>query len=290
MSEIDTQEGEVIDDQTAPMFPDDQDVDPENPDGELAPEGAAPEGESEGVELTIAGFEEEAEPQEEATAPNWVKELRQRNREMQRELKELKKEREVQTKQVESVVVGEEPTFEGCGFDDEKFTRDYKAWVSRKSAFDQQEQTKKAQQEAEQKAWTDRLTQYDTQKKAIPVDDFEEAEATVQEALSQTQIGIMVKGAKRPAELVYALYKSPKALQALSAMKDPVEFAVAIGEMMANVKQQPKKSIPAPERVVRGGAGGRSPAMTSTNLEKLREEATKTGDYSKYMEAKRKAG
>lgn len=282
-----TQELEVIDDQAAVIPPDD-DIDPDNPDGALPADESAPT-EGEGVELTIAGFEEEA-PAEEAPAANWVKELRQRNREMQRELKELKREREAQVKQVESVVVGEEPTFESCGFDDVQFAKEMKSWMARKVKFDQQEQEKKTQLENEHRAWNERLSQYDAQKRAIAVDDFDEAEAVVQESLSQTQIGILVKGAKRPAELVYALYKSPKALQTLSAMKDPVEFAVAIGEMMSNVKSQPRKpSIPAPERVVRGGAGGRTPAQTSGNLERLREQAQKTGDYTAYYEAKRKA-
>lgn len=285
MSEIQSEVEDLpVDDQTAEMIPDD-DIDPDNPDDDLPDDEPAPEE----VELTITGFEEEA-PAEEARAPDWVKELRQRNREMQRELKELKRDKETQVKQVESVIVGDEPTFESCGFDDVKFAADYKAWMGRKVKFDQQEQAKRAQLENEQRSWNERLSQYDAQKRTIPVDDFDEAEAVVQESLSQTQIGILVKGAKRPAELVYALFKSPKALQTLSAMKDPVEFAVAIGEMMSNVKSQPKKSsIPAPERVVRGGAGGRSPAQTSGNLERLREQAQKTGDYTAYYEAKRKA-
>ena len=285
MSEIQSEVEDLpVDDQTAEMLRED-DIDPDNPDDALPDDEPAPEE----VELTITGFEEEA-PAEEARAPDWVKELRQRNREMQRELKELKREKETQVKQVESVVVGDEPTFESCGFDDVEFAKEMKAWMGRKVKFDQQEQAKRAQLENEQRSWNERLSQYDAQKKAIPVDDFDEAETVVQEALSQTQIAMMVKGAKRPAELVYALYKSPKALQTLSAMKDPVEFAFAAGEMMANVKNQPKKTnIPSPERVVRGGAGGRAQALTSGNLEKMREDGLKRGDLTEYYRAREKA-
>lgn len=288
---MDPKDSQLIENTLPPQ--DEVDVDPENPDGELPPDDAEgdaeeQEPEADGFDVVIAGFEEDAPKDEEAGAPTWVKELRQRNREMARELKALKQERETQTKQVETITVGEKPTLAGCEFDDDKYEREYSAWVERKQKFDVAEREKKAAVENEQKAWQERLNQYDSEKKTLPVDDYEEAEATVQDAFSQTQVGILVKGAKRPAELVYALYKSPKALQTLAAMKDPVEFAVAIGEMMANTKATPRKSIPAPERIVRGGAGGKSPAMTSSNLDKLREEGLRKGDLSEYYRAKEK--
>lgn len=288
-------EAEVIETQDTELpSEDDQDIDPENPDGDVT-ESETPEvtdeAEGDGLEITIEGFESEATPEEEANAKPWVNELRKKHREAQKRIRELESQLNQGQKQEESVIVGEKPTLAGCDYDDEKYDREMDAYYARKAKFDAQQREKQQAQEAEKRAWESRVSAYQEQKKALPVADYEEAESIVDAVMSQTQAAIIIKLAPNPAEVVYALSKNEKALQHLAAKKDPTEFIWELRGLVEKMKKtEPgKKSIPAPERVVRGG-GGKTPASTSSNLEKLREEAARTGDFTKYFEAKRRAG
>ncbi|MCY1427445.1 hypothetical protein D9M71_432910 [compost metagenome] len=88
-----------------------------------------------------------------------------------------------------------------------------------------------------------------------------------------------MQGADNSALVVYALGKNAAKAKELAAIKDPVKFAFAIAKLETQLKVQAKKSAPAPERTVSGSAP-KSGAVDSS-LERLREEAAKTGDYSK---------
>lgn len=288
---------EVIDQLIDELPPEDeQDIDPENPDAEI--EGEAPkveaeepeqESEAELFDVTIPGFE--AESEEPKNEGNWVKELRKRQRELAKENRELKQRLEsANVKDERAVVVGEKPTLAGCEFDDEKFERELLSWNERKLKYETQQREKQQAEEQAQKAFQEKLAKYDAERKSIPVDDYEDAEEAVQGALNQTQLGILVKNAPEAAKLVYAIGKNDKALQHLASIKDPDTYAVELGRIIERMKSTaPKKTIPAPERVIRGSAG-KTPASTSANLDKLKQEAERTGDYSRYFEAKRKAG
>ena len=86
--------------------------------------------------------------------------------------------------------------------------------------------------------------------------------------------------------MVYALGRTPKKLQELASIKDPVKFAVAVGKLETEVKVTSRKSTkPAPETSVKGGSSSAS-ASTAT-LDRLRAEAAKTGDLSKVVAYKR---
>ncbi len=273
---------------------DEPDIDPDNPDGELPDEQETPEATGsndepdESLNLTIAGFEEESEP-EESGGGNWVKELRKRQRELTRENRELKARLESGGKDEKAVVVGDKPTLAGCGFDDERFESELIAWTERKAAFESKQSEKRKAEEAAERAFQERVASYDAQKRALPVDDFEDAEETVQSTLNHIQLGILVKNAPEAAKIVYALGKNEKALQHLASIKDADTYAFELGKMMANMKQAPaKKAIPAPERTVKGGSRGFQ-AATSNNLDALRKKAESSGDWTEYFAAKRKA-
>ena len=72
----------------------------------------------------------------------------------------------------------------------------------------------------------------------------------------------------------------------IAAIKDPVKFAFAIAKLEAQLKVSTKKPAVQPEGRIQGNA--RPSGTIDSTLERLREEANKTGDYSKVMEYKRK--
>jgi len=117
------------------------------------------------------------------------------------------------------------------------------------------------------------------------VKDFEEAEAVVQEAFNVTQQGVVLQGAENPALVIYAIGKNQKKLKELSDIKDPVKFAFAVARLEKELKVTSRKSAaPQPERIV-SGTGRVSGAVDST-LERLRDEAAKTGNMTKVIQYK----
>ena len=86
--------------------------------------------------------------------------------------------------------------------------------------------------------------------------------------------------------MIYALGKNPKKAKELAAIADPVKFAFAVAKLEAQLKVTNRKpSPPPPERVI-SGTGRVSGAVDST-LERLREEAARTGDMSKVVAYRR---
>ena len=79
--------------------------------------------------------------------------------------------------------------------------------------------------------------------------------------------------------VIYALGKNVKKAQALAAIEDPIEFAFAISDLEKDLKVTKRKTAPAPEKTVRGNAA--VSGTVNSQLERLRAEAEKTGNYTK---------
>lgn len=219
--------------------------------------------------------EPEAEPELDGPAPEWVKELRKLTREQAKRIKEL----EQATQKVEAEpVIGPKPTLEGCDYDAEEFERQLDDWKEKRRTVEQAEQAKRDAERAAEEDFQRRLAAYNEAKTALPVEDFDEAEALLIETFDATQQGLLVKLAKQPALFAYGLGKNPTKAKALAAIKDPVDFIAAATRMEMEMKQV--KRAPAPEKRLNGGS---APGATGLDnrLEKLREEAARTGDYSK---------
>jgi hypothetical protein len=71
----------------------------------------------------------------------------------------------------------------------------------------------------------------------------------------------------------------------LSSIKDPVKFAFAVAKLETQLKVSNRKAAPPPEKVVKGT--GRVSGSVDSTLERLREEAAKSGDMSKVIAYKR---
>jgi hypothetical protein len=245
--------------------------------GEDAGDG---EGSDDEVVVTI-GEESPPSDEDETRAAPWVRELRKSHRELQRKNRELEQRLQTATPAETAVVVGEEPTLAGAGYDEDKFKADWRAWNQRKLNADAAAAKKQKDAETAQAAWQATLKTYETAKAALKVKDAEDAEAAAKDVLSVTQQGLILQGAENPAVVVYALGKNPKKLKELASIADPVKFAFAVAKLETQLKVTTRKAAPLPDKSVRGGAPV-SGTVDST-LARLRVEAEKTGDMSKVI-------
>lgn len=142
--------------------------------------------------------------------------------------------------------------------------------------------------EKQNKAWQSKQEHYANLKQEHNFKDFSDSEEIVSETFNVTQQGILIQGSDDPALLVYALGKNPKKLEELAGISDPVVLAFKLAKLEAQLKVTSKKA-PAPEKRVSGGNTGSG--KSDKTLEKLRESAAKTGDYTelnKYKRTRRK--
>ena len=240
--------------------------------------------ETEDTEEVVVSIGEEAPPPEEQThAPEWVRELRKTNRELQRQNRELQNKLQT-TAQTETkpVVLGAKPKLEDHDYDADKFEAALADWFERKRQADEASARQEAEVMNQQKAWKAKLDGYGKAKAELRVKDFEDAEAVALEVFNITQQGVMLQGADNPALVVYALGKNPKKAKELSDIKDPVKFAFAVAKLEKELKVTNRRAAPAPERIVSGT--GRSSGAVDSTLERLREEAARTGNMTKVIQ------
>jgi hypothetical protein len=219
-------------------------------------------------------------------APQWVKEVRQNNRKLAKENRELKARLEQQAStENKPVQLGQKPTLESCDYDEEAFETQLTQWHETKRQLEQQEEEAAQRVENERQAWHQKLENYSTKRQALKVRDFDEAEEVIQQHLSHTQIAMIIQAAEDPALVNYAIGKNPKKAEELAKIKDPVKFAYEAGKLEAKLKVTNRKAATKPEKKITGNAS--VSGSVDSNLERLRAEAEKTGDYSKVMAFKR---
>ena len=264
---------------------------------EAAPEPAgeqtaeAPETDEDAIEdeVTVTvGDEPPPEPPAEEKDPRLVNKLRKLLREQERKVREyenkLKAAAPVENK---PPTLGPKPKLEDHDYDAEKFEAALATWFETKRTADEHARRAKQAEEEQQAAWQAKLEGYQKAKATLRVRDYEEAEAGVLEALNVTQQGIIVSGAENPAIVTYAIGKDSKKLKELAAITDPVKFAFAVAKLETQLKVTPRKPNTSPEPVVKSSArlsGGSADQV----LERLEEEADRTGDRSRVVAYKAK--
>jgi hypothetical protein len=181
-------------------------------------------------------------------------------------------------------VLGKKPTLEDHDYDADKFEAALTDWFERKRQADEINARQEAEVMNQQKAWQAKLDGYGKAKAELRVRDYEDAEAVAQEVFSITQQGVILQGAENPALVVYALGKNPKKAKELADVSDPVKFAFAVAKLEKELKVTNRRAAPAPERIVSGT--GRSSGAVGSTLERLREEAARTGNMTKVVQYK----
>jgi hypothetical protein len=276
------QEIENNDDDTIVLEGEDAQQPQAQAEGEQA-QATEDEGDTDDVIVSIG---EEAPPPEEqpAHAPEWVRELRKTNRELQRQNRELQSKLQTTSTETKPVVLGTKPKLEDFDYDADQFETALANWFERKRQADEANAKQEAEVMTQQKAWQAKLEGYGKAKAELRVKDFEDAEAVAQELFNVTQQGVMLQGADNPALVVYALGKNPKKAKELADIKDPVKFAFAVAKLEKDLKVTNRRAAPPPERVVSGT--GRSSGAVDSTLERLREEAARTGNMTKVVQYK----
>lgn len=216
-------------------------------------------------------------------APSWVKELRKANREIQRENRELRQKLEADKPAPKKVELGKKPTLEEADFDSELFEKNLENWYEQKRKYDDEQTKAKTAAERERQEWQGKLEAYNNAKAQLNDEYYEDAEFAVTSKLNETQQGIILQGASAPEKIVQIIGKDPEKLAELSNINDPVQFAFAIAKLETSaVNKAAKRKAPPPEPTVRGTSGG----SVENQLDKLRAEAAKTGDYTKVHQYK----
>ena len=265
-------------------------VDPVDPEIQTAPEDPAlkvdpdnPEEYGE-VEITLGDAVAPTAEEDDASAPEWVRNLRKENRELKRWRAEQEK-KQSSTAEPEAPKVGQRPTLEDHDFDEEAYNAALDKWYADKKAADDHKaaQQRKADEakEAQQKV----QDAYKSAAQKLRVPDFKAAEDTVVESLSEVQQGIILHGSDDPAKLVYVLGKYPEKLKQLASIANPTKFAFAVAKLERDVKVTPRNK-PAPESTVTGGSGSR--VTGDAKLEELRKKAQSGGDVSELLAYQRK--
>lgn len=259
----------------------------------LQAEGATPEAAEDEdaiddeIEVSIGDKPVRAEEPKQA-APAWVRELRRRERDLQREVRELRaKAQAPQQGENQPPAAGAKPKLEDHEYDAERFEAALSGWFERKRQGDDHAAKQKLSEEAQKQAWQAQLDAYGKAKSSLRVRDYDDAEASVVEALNTTQQGIIVSGAENPALVTYAIGKDPAKLKELAAISDPVKFSFAIAKLETQLKVNPRKPSAAPESVIKSTtrlAGGGQ----DQTLERLRNEADKSGDFTRVIAYKSK--
>lgn len=258
------------------VVPDDLEAEDETPEGE---DDAAPDDSDE--EELIVTIGEESPPQEDdkKPAPQWVRDLRVKTRELERENRELRKLKD-KVEQQKQTQLGPKPTLEACDYDEQKFETELDAWKERKAVVErQQAEERKAVQERQQ-FFQSKFESYSTRKSEVAgkLKDFEDVEGSVKDTLNETQLGVVLAHAKDPALLLYAIGKDEKRLQELAKISDPVEYIFAVARMETQLRTSSRKPSSAPEKSVKGSA---STIGSDKRMDQLIAEAQRTGDGTK---------
>lgn len=245
------------------------------------------EADDDGSILVTLGDEES---EDEGSQP--LREVRKKNRELTKRIRELEK---LTTAQPEVPDVGPKPKLEDFEYDTEKFEGALAEWMARKSQADQQaEKQREAQQAAAQRAKQTaddlerKTTEYVNRAKDQGFRDFEEAQASFEDTLPEVVRSTIVDNAANPEIIVMALHQNPEIAEKFKSannVRDAIKAAWELSKLEAKLKTAKPRTKPAPETTVKGGA--RAPKGPDRTLEKLEQEAERTGDRTKVLAYKR---
>jgi hypothetical protein len=247
----------------------------EAPGGEIP----APEAQAEAGEIQVQIGDEPPAEGEEQRAPAWVKKVRQRNRELERELREAKA--KLNQAGGQEPTLGPKPTLEGMDYDAAKFEQALDEWKDSERKVKEKAAAAEAQEKTAEERWKGKMAAFEGAKTTLAAPDFDDAEAVVLDLLDVVQQGIIVAGAKDAALVIYALGKNESEARKLAAIKDPVEFAFAVARLEGQMKVTGRKPATAPEERISGNS--RPSGTVDSTLDRLRAEAAKSGDMSKVL-------
>jgi len=252
-------------------------------DNESEPEPSSSQQDEEEVDEIEVSLGEESDE----TESGLITDLRQRHRKLKQKYRKTQYELDqLKTPQTEIVdEPGPKPTLEACDYDSDEYDKKISTWFDKKHRAEAAQKEAAARAEKEKSESQRIYRNYEERKNSLKVKDFSESEDAVTDALSITQQNIILCAAKKPELIVYALGKSPAKMEELSKLND-IQFAMELARLEDNLKVGKRKPKTKPEKTVNGT--GTLSGTTDRTLERLRQEAAKTGDMSKVMQYRRK--
>lgn len=224
-------------------------------------------------------------PEDDKPAPEWVRNLRKKDREKDKRIKEL----EAMLEAKEPAKLAPEPKLEDFDYDEDAYKSAYAEYLNQKQDIDRQAQEKQAQREALEQEFIERQTNYVEAAKSLKVPNYEDAEALVRDVLTDEQRQLIIEGiedAKDQAVMVYALGRNPEKLQELAKISSLPRFAVALGKIQKDLRVTTRKPKSKPETKPTGGAPLVSGRLQK-QLDAARKKAAETGDFGPVMALKR---
>lgn len=247
---------------------------------------------SEDEEFVITVGDEEPEPSDDddfsgKPAPTWVKDLRKKEREARKRIKELEAQVQQAKPADKPIEVGAKPKLADFDYDEDQFESAVEQWHERKRQVEQQQASKQAEEEQAQQAWQTKMQSYEERRQTVAakVRDFEEVEEAAKDKLTPTQQGILIHAAENPELIMYHLGKHPNKAKELAEITDPIQFAFAAAKLDSQMKIQTRKPSTQPERKPSGSAG--LAGAVDQKLVQLEAKAAKTGDRTELIKYKK---
>jgi hypothetical protein len=247
---------------------------------------------SEDEEFVITVGDEEPEPSDDddfsgKPAPPWVKDLRKKEREARKRIKELEAQVQQAKPTEKPIEVGPKPKLADFDYDEDQFESAVEQWHERKRQVEQQQASKQAEEEQAQQTWQSKMQSYEERRQTVAakVRDFEEVEEAAKDKLTPTQQGILIHAAENPELIMYHLGKHPNKAKELAEITDPIQFAFAAAKLDSQMKIQTRKPSTQPERKPSGSAGLAD--AVDQKLAQLEAKAAKTGDRTELIKYKK---
>lgn len=189
------------------------------------------------------------------------------------------------------------PTLAECGYDEDVFAQkmqDYLSGTSRSALSDELKkyEQRQLQQQFERNRASALEAHYERADK-LKVPDYDVAEEKAVEALGRDFVADVAARLPDSEVVLYFLGKNPGKAREIAelAKRDPALAAVAIGELKAGLKVQPKgakTNTPEPDTPA-GGGGASTSSAWQRKLDKAVEHANRTGNMDEVSRIRREA-
>lgn len=275
--EEDWQEAEIEQEQSEQVQAEVQEeTEQEQPDG--GQDGDEPEADDPGADDEISlflGDEELGSPSSEEVKQDsdLVKKLRKEIQERNRELHELRANRQVQPAVADEPLTM--PTLESVEWDEEAYQQKLAAYYEQKAAKEKAHAEQEQQKAKLFEVHNQKLVQYRENASKLGVKGFEQAEKVVLEEVPENIQGAILHYADKPEIVVLAAGLNPAIRKQLAEAADPVALGKLIGSIEAKAKLLPKskQNKPAPSAQVKGSQGAGKQSAVDADFNKAFPDA-----------------
>jgi len=190
------------------------------------------------------------------------------------------------------IEVGEEPTLEGCDYNEDHFKAQWRKWNEdrQRAAAVEHEQAEIAS--AQQRKFERVRSQVIQKVASYGVDDVDAAEKRIVEALGPEISSLAMMAIPGADKLFAALAKSPRHLSEIASHTDQTDRLRMLIELKDKIVIKNGKKPPAPEADTILRSTTSVAAKVDATEQRLEKEAERTNDYTKlfeYRRGKRKA-